>query len=126
MRDRNAAAIAVHVIGRSGTKPTDIHVASGDLELANAERHGSVDSKLLLLVAVGESSRMRRELIEAACRNRVIHVARSHREKLRRPNRKVDLRDWDIQVADVEPIQFQIDLFLHRGAQHQPGRRREE
>ena len=126
MRDRNSTAIAVHVIRGSGTKPSDIHVAGGDLELANGERHGPVDSKLVLLVAVGESSRLRRQLIEPACRNRVTHVAGSHRQELCRPNRDVNLCDWCLQFADVKPVEFEIDLFLHRGAQHQPGRGREE
>ena len=127
MRDRNSTAIAVHVIRGSGTKPSDIHVAGGDLELANGERHGSVDSKLVLLVAVGEASRLRRQLIEPACRNRVPHVAGSHRQELCRSESGRQL------VRLVCPIrrcrtrrQFEIDLLLHRGAQHHPGRGREE
>ena len=98
----------------------------GDLELANGERHGPVDSKLVLLVAVGEASRLRRQLIEPACRNRVTHVAGSDRQELCRPNRDVNLCDGCLQFADVEPVDFEIDLFLHRGVQHQPGRGREE
>ena len=93
MRDHDSTAIAVGIISWIGTKPSDIHVADGDLELADGERHGPVDSKLVLLVAVGEASRLRRQLIEPACRNRVTHVAGSHRQELCRPNREVNLCD---------------------------------
>src|SRR4029453_16650588 len=86
MRDRNFSAVTVRIVRWRRTEPSDIHVAAGDLELANGECHGPVDSKLVLVVAVGESSRLRRQLIEPACRNRVIHVAGGHPQQLTRPN----------------------------------------
>src|SRR4029450_4752991 len=100
MRDRYAPAIAVHIGDWRWTKPSDIHVSRGELELANGERHGSVDSKLVFVVAVRVASRLRRQLIEPACRNRVPHIAGGHRQELCHPNREVNLRDGYPQVAD--------------------------
>ena len=120
MRDRYATAIAVHVSHWSWTKPSDIHVARGDLELANGERHGSVDSKLVLLVAVRVASRLRRQLIEPACRNRVPHIAGSHRQELCHPNREVNLCDGYLQVADEKPGEFESDLFVAPGYSLRP------
>ena len=81
----DSTAIAVRIVRWRRTEPPDVHVAGGDLELANGERHGSVDAKLVLVVAVREASRLRRQLVEPACGNRVTHVAGSHRQELRQP-----------------------------------------
>src|SRR5688572_7177604 len=109
MRDRNSTAIAVHIVDWRRTKPSDIHVAGGDLELANGECHGAVDSKLVLLVAVRVASRLRRQLIEPAGRNRVPHIAGSNRQELRHPNRDVYLGDGCVHFADVETGELETD-----------------
>ena len=66
--------------------------------LRTANANGSVDSKLVLVVAVRVASRLRRQLIEPACRNRVPHIAGSDRQELCHPNREVNLRDGYLQA----------------------------
>src|ERR1700684_1078281 len=99
MRDRDPIAIAVDLFFRKRLsrirvcweKPTDIHVAVGDLKLMDREHNCPVDPKLVLLVPAGKSSRSIREFIEAACRDRVIEIAWSDRKKSRHPDRGVNL-----------------------------------
>src|SRR6476646_1089885 len=125
MRDHDSTAIAVDILSWSWEKPSDIHVADGDLELPEGESHGAVDAELVLPIAVGESCRLRRELIEAAGRNRVVHVAGSNRQKLCRPNREVHLPDRCFQVADVKSVESQSNLFAERCVDLQVARGRE-
>ena len=75
---------------------------------------------MMILVSISRRSEMFQYLAIWSAR-----AARAHPAGMR-PNWHVNLCDWCVQTADVKPVQFQIDLFLHRGAQHQPARRREE
>jgi hypothetical protein len=83
-----------------------------------------VDPKLALLTTTSEPRRRRREFIKPACRNRVIHIAGSDRQKLCRANRNVKLCDWCFQIANVKAIGFNIDPFLHRNDELQAARGR--
>jgi len=73
-----------------------------------------IDPKLVLLVTTSEPRRLRREFIKPACRNRVMHIAGSDRQKLCRANRNVKLFDWRFQIANVKAVGFDIDPFLYR------------
>jgi hypothetical protein len=90
IRDPDPIAIAIDIIGLK--KPSDIHVALGDLKLVDREHHRPVDPKLVLLEAASKSSRNIREFVKAACRDRVIEIAGCDRKKLCRPNSDVSLR----------------------------------
>ena len=74
----------------------------------------AVDPKLPLLITTSEPRRLRREFIKPACRNRVMHIAGSDRQKLCRANRNVKLFDWRFQIANVKAVGFNIDPFLYR------------
>src|SRR6185436_16079112 len=119
IRGRNSATIAIGIVRGRGTKPSDIHVAGGNLQLPDGEWDGPVDSKLVLLVAVRKTSGLRRQFIEPARGNRVRHVAGSHGQKLCRADRNVDLCDWCVYCANVESVEFQIDPFLHWNVHHE-------
>src|SRR4030095_13805822 len=117
----NSTAITVAVFCWSWTKPSDVHVATGDPEPADGKSNGAVDSKLLLVVAVGKRTRHIREFIKSACRNRVKQVARSNRQKLCHANRHVNLCGRYVQLADVKAVEFEIDPLLHRNDHVDPG-----
>ena len=92
MRDRDPIAIAIDIISIGWKKPSDIHVALGDLKLVDREPNRPVDPKLVFVEAASKSLRNIREFVKAACRDRVIEIAGSDRKKFCRPNRGVKLR----------------------------------
>src|ERR1700735_3589675 len=89
IRDRDPIAIAVDLlfwkrlsaIHVCWKKPSDIHVALRDFKLVHREHNRSINPKLMLLVSVSKSSRMIREFIKPVCRDRVIQIAGSDRQK---------------------------------------------
>src|ERR1700730_3809856 len=132
MRHRDPSAIAVDLfcwkraagIRVCWKKPSDIHIALGDLKLMDREHNRPVDPKLVLLDPVSKSSRNIREFIQAACRDRVIQIAGSDRKKFCHPDGAVNLGGRRLQFADVKPIEFKIDPLLYRSNQLYPARGR--
>src|SRR4030095_7936511 len=98
--DPNPLAIAVDFICRK--KPSDVHVSVGDLEFANGEPHCPVNSKLVLLESLRNTSRESRGFIQIAWwRNLVVQIAGSNRENLCGPNRHVNHCDWYFHFAEI-------------------------
>src|ERR1700730_5316051 len=103
-------------------KPSDIHIALGDLKLMDREHNRPVDPKLVLLDPVSKSSRKIRESIQAAWRDRVIEIAGRDRKEFCRPKGGVKLCGRRLHFADVKPIEFKIDPLLYRSNQLSPAR----
>ena len=83
--------------------------------LADGDPNRPVDPELVLVVAVREPSRLRRQLVEPARGNPVVHVAGSDGQEPRRSDRDVDLRDGYAQFADVERVDLEIDRLALQG-----------
>src|SRR4051794_29691436 len=93
-------------------KPSDIHIALGDLKLMDGEHNRPVDPKLVLLDPVSKSLRKIRKFMQAARGDRVIEIAGSDRKKLCHPDRSVNLGGRRLHLPDVKPIEFKIDPLL--------------